>query len=471
MAVSPGKAESTSSGDESRAGSRAEKQVVVHPLLFALFPVFFLYAPNQSQFGFDVTYKPAFITVVLALTAWLALRVILGNSKLAALWTSLAWLLFFTFDSFWATYAHLRFGAGLGDIGLDHQIKLGALLLAGAAFVVFYRVRRDLDQATYLFNVIGTILVCMALIDVARGNLFRPEAKVQAPDNPALERAVDDDDRPDIYYLILDGYGRADQLERLYGFDNEKFLESIEDQGFHVLSRAVSNYPQTLLSITSVLNFEYLHEMLGAGLTGVQDRRYVRKLLRDNQTTTLLREAGYHITSIASPYYEANVLEADTVFANWRFPTVFELAILDMTPVPWLLSKAGVKLSYDLHRSRILFALDQLTEMPSQPGPKFVYCHIQYAHPPFVFDEHGGPVNPDRPYTWLEGEAYFTQQGTSPEEYIEGYRGQVQFLNQRLPDTLAAIIANSKRPPHHRHPRRPWVRGQDKPFQSGENRR
>ena len=240
---------------------------------------------------------------------------------------------------------------------------------------------------------------------------------------------------------------RADQLERLYDFDNEEFLASIEQQGFRVLSRAVSNYPQTLLSVTSTLNLEYLHQTLGEDLAATRDRRYIRKLLRDNQAMAVLRESGYQITSVVSPYYEANAVGADRVFANWRFPSVFELALLDMTPFTRLISQADVNLAYDLHRSRILFALDQLEEMPDQPGPKFVYCHIQYAHPPFVFGENGEAINPDRPYTWLEGEAYFTQRGTSQQEYIEGYRGQVRFLNQRLPDTLATILANSSRPP------------------------
>ena len=437
--------------DRRRTDKKVPSQVVIHPVLVALFPVFFLYAPNQAQFGFDVTFKPALFSTVFALTMWFALRVKLGDLKLAALWTSLVWLTLFSFDSLWSTCLHLRFGTGLEELGLDHQIKLGALLLAVAAFVIFGKVRKDLDQATYLFNVIGTILVCMALIDVARGNLFRPNVEVQFPGNPPLDEPPSSfataEEQPDIYYIVLDGYGRADQLERLYGFDNEDFLRSITDQGFQVVTQAVSNYPQTLLSITSTLNFEYLHEMLGEGLAGTKDRRYVRALLRRNETTRLLKETGYHITSIASPYYEANVVEADAVFTSWHFPTVFGLAALDMTPLPWLLSHVGVNLPYDLHRSRILFALDQLEEMPVQPGPKFVYCHIMYAHPPFVFDKRGRPINPDRPYTWLEGEAYFTQEGTSPEEYIQGYRRQLQFLNQRLPETLATLIADSKLSP------------------------
>ena len=191
--------------------AKAESQVVVHPVLVALFPVFFLYAPNQAQFGIDVTWKPALISVLVTTSLWLGLRMVLGDFKRAALWTTLAWLLFFSFDSFWALYWHLQLGKALSEIGLDHQIKLGAIAITTGAFVVAYQIRKDLGQATYLFNVIVLILVCMSLIDVVGNKLFQPNIDIEAPAPPSITARASSsaiiDDRPDIYYLILDGYG------------------------------------------------------------------------------------------------------------------------------------------------------------------------------------------------------------------------------------------------------------------------
>lgn len=448
-----------SPGQESRkpdqgavpADSRARRQVVIHPVLFAFFPVFFLYAPNRAAFGFDITLQPAILSVSAVLLVWLGLRAAMGDFKRGALGASLVWLLVFAFQSLRDSVTQLSSGAGLAEIGPAHQIILGSVAAAIAAFVVCFKLRGNVDQATYLFNVIGTILVCMSLTDIMADRLFGPKSPPLFSGNAAGEAAinlpVEAKDLPDIYYLVLDGYGRADQLRRLYGFDNAEFLRFLEQRGFYVAPRAVANYPQTLLSIASSLNFDYLHEFLGASLTGVKDRRFVRGLLQENRAVRLLQNAGYDITAIASPYYEANVLEADTVVTDWRYPTVFEMALLDMTPLPWVLSTFGGASPYALHRSRILFSLAKLAEMPRHPGPKFVYCHILYAHPPFVFDEDGTPITPDRPYTWLDGEDYFRQQASSYDEYIDGYRGQVRFLNRRLQETLTAIIANSEKPP------------------------
>ncbi len=53
---------------------------------------------------------------------------------------------------------------------------------------------------------------------------------------------------PDIYYIILDSYGRADMLKSVYGFDNSSFMNGLEQRGFFVASRSQANYPKTVLS-------------------------------------------------------------------------------------------------------------------------------------------------------------------------------------------------------------------------------
>jgi hypothetical protein len=47
---------------------------------------------------------------------------------------------------------------------------------------------------------------------------------------------------PDIYYVILDGYARADILDELYGYDNSRFLDYLERHGFFVAETSHSNY-------------------------------------------------------------------------------------------------------------------------------------------------------------------------------------------------------------------------------------
>jgi len=66
---------------------------------------------------------------------------------------------------------------------------------------------------------------------------------------------------PDICYIILDGYGRADMLQSVYGFDNSEFINALEQRGLVVENGSQSYYPRTILSLASSLNMQYLDTM------------------------------------------------------------------------------------------------------------------------------------------------------------------------------------------------------------------
>ena len=60
---------------------------------------------------------------------------------------------------------------------------------------------------------------------------------------------------PDVYYIILDAYGRADSLKTFYGYDNTPFLQALEQRGFYIARHSRANYDQTPLCLASALNF------------------------------------------------------------------------------------------------------------------------------------------------------------------------------------------------------------------------
>ncbi len=46
--------------------------------------------------------------------------------------------------------------------------------------------------------------------------------------------------KPDVYFLVLDAYGRSDVLKEVIGFDNSAFLDRLERKGFFVARRSTS---------------------------------------------------------------------------------------------------------------------------------------------------------------------------------------------------------------------------------------
>ncbi len=244
---------------------------------------------------------------------------------------------------------------------------------------------------------------------------------------------------------MLDGYGRADFLQQEFGLDNSEFVNFLRQRDFVVADRSVANYPFTVPSIGSTLNFSYLEELVREDLEASQFRRYMRGLLRNNRVVRLLRGAGYSIVTIPSEYHEAHLTGADIEMSEWWHPNMFDMAILDMTPLPWLMRQAGWEVLCEIHRARILDSFEKVKQAVGLPERKFVYSHIFVGHPPFVFGDHNARAN--RCDTWSDGEGFFAATGMSRQEYIEGYRAQVEYLNREVKALVDSILERSSRHP------------------------
>ena len=77
-------------------------------------------------------------------------------------------------------------------------------------------------------------------------------------------------------------------------------------------------------------------------------------------------------------------------------------------------------------------------------GNYFVYSHIIAPHPPFVFGPHGEWITPEGTYTLAREGTFFTG---SPQDYIAGYRGQIEHINILLTETIKSIIEKSNPAP------------------------
>jgi hypothetical protein len=292
-------------------------------------------------------------------------------------------------------------------------------------------------------NVVGTILVFLPLTNIAMAAYVAWSARDLLPGSPALPRvetvSMDAAAKPDIYHLILDGYGREDVFRDHFDYDNSDLTEFLQAKGFWVAPNGVSNYPETANSLASTMNASYLHDALGGDLAGYPDHLFLRELMRDNFAENFLRANGYQIVAFGTEYENARIADPDVTLSKWGAAQPFTLAVFEMTPLPWLLRKSGYPLLYEMHRQRILYTLNELGEVPRLPGPKFVYAHILFAHTPFVFGPHGEPVNPDRRFhMWVHGDL---------QENVDGYRNQVNYLNTQLKTAIERIIERSERPP------------------------
>ena len=266
---------------------------------------------------------------------------------------------------------------------------------------------------------------------------------------------------PDIYYIILDGYARADVLESMFSYDNAEFLQALAERGFFVAEQSQSNYAQTDLSIASSLNMAYLHELDNRFGPASRSISPLRDYIQHSRLRSLLESIGYRTVAYDTGY-KATELRDAAVFLNPRRTgllgsmergevTPFESMLIYATGLrvladsPKLIPaslRPGVADPFERHRQRVLFVLDSLAEMPQQPGPKLVFVHLISPHQPFVFGPEGEPIQPEGPFTLTAESAEAHEQ-----EAADGYVGQIRFLNGRILQVVDRLIEDSPQPP------------------------
>lgn len=95
--------------------------------------------------------------------------------------------------------------------------------------------------------------------------------------------------------------------------------------------------------------------------------------------------------------------------------------------------------SYDAHRDLIRHNLTVLGELHELESPKFVFAHVVSPHPPFLFNADGSSRESTvSRFTMNDGDHLVGNQ-MKLEDYLEGYREQIQYVNARLREVVISL--------------------------------
>ncbi|GDX83131.1 hypothetical protein LBMAG42_49420 [Deltaproteobacteria bacterium] len=255
---------------------------------------------------------------------------------------------------------------------------------------------------------------------------------------------------PDIWYFVLDGYGREDVLESDFGVTNSGLADDLRARGFYVATGARSNYAQTALSIASSFNMAPLPELLDDLAVDSENRLPLQRLIADNRLTRRLRQAGYRIVQYPGEYSMTRLADADENRGAWFTFNEYDYVLLGHTPILTVASALGFpqqRLSHAVRRHAIETVLDDLPQGDRDPGPTFVYVHIVAPHPPFVFAEDGRYRRSRSRMFFGDGSTWWKYAKKYKESYEEGYRAQLTYISRRMTEAVDGILATSDRPP------------------------
>ena len=427
-----------------------------------------MFANNLGMVVTSALARPLVASLLIGAILTLGALLLFRNVRKATVFTSLALILFFVFEPLREQALKLNvFGVNPGYY--RYFLPLLVVVMAGAAIWLF-RTRSNMATAMLLVNVVALSLYIMPVFQIANFNLryasmfFRVGLSFGAQQSQGITARQTEDSRtsgekPDIYLIVLDMYGRADKIQAEFGFDNRLFLEQLRSTGFYVASCATSNYSHTVLSIASVLNFNYLEEMNGGHLPEDASYDWLNTAISQSKARQELARVGYRMVTFENGFPFINIADGDVYLKNTKADPVetdlngFELLWLEQTPFRILLKKenirkivfaeseAGIrKFGYQFNQTRS--TLIQLREVPSSvAGPKFVYAHIVLPHPPYIF-------TPDGSYT--EESRFNDGPNHAPidqESYKLGYMNQLKYVNSQIIPIVQKIIHDSPTPP------------------------
>jgi hypothetical protein len=372
----------------------------------------------------------------------LLFKLILQDWHKAGLLTTLAALLFFFYG-----HVFLFLSENLESIA-HHRCVVAffiGIFLLGMWWVV--RWLGNPQSLERFLTITGITLVAFSLLQLAwyEYSVYRAssEADARVESGIDFESYQNTDDLPDVYWIILDAYGRSDVLEEYYDYDNAEFLGRLEEMGFYVAACSQTNYPDTILSVLSTMNMDYLQNVVsGSGAFPQLNKSVVRKNFNSLGYRTVTFENYFRdhfdlfedlLLTRPQLFTLSNLFKGANEFETMLMQTTLLKLFVDMPHLIPSFLGAGEEDSwyYDLYL-QTQYVFDTLPTLPAMEGPNFFFIHLIVPHTPYIFTPDGG---------------FLLTENTDVHAEMIGYRNNVAFVDNHLPDVLQAVIDNSETPP------------------------
>jgi len=372
-----------------------KKFFVLHPFLFAMFPLLFLFSHNQEQTLFSEIVLPAAVILTVTFLLVISLKFIFKDKERAGLVVSLFLFLFFSYGHFCSLVKGVHFYIGSFSVGYNKIFFLPYCFLLVLCLRFIIKTKRKLHNVTNILNITLFSLMLVLLINIGVYTFKLEGAKRAVVKAGGQESSIIDSETSgvlrDIYYIIPDSYVAFSTLKDVYGYDNQEFIDYLTRKGFYIAFKSRCNYFNTQLSLASSLNMKYLNYIssLPAAESGLNDSTILYQMIEDNEIVKFLKAKGYKFInggSAETPYTRHN-RNADLNILTSYWDQYLGVLIQTTMLKPFL-----GKFLRDQGRQRILGSFAKLAEVVEMEGPKFVFAHISSPHVPYLFDADGNPV-------------------------------------------------------------------------------
>ena len=376
------------------------KNFIIFPFLLAFFPSWILILKNYDELIFqDILISLAIIAV--SVIVWIVITKIIKNGNKAALITGVGVGFFFYFGYVQdALDGIMIFNIPINKTSVLVIVSIIIFVLSTTYFV---KSRKNFESAIKIANVITITLVLVVAIQ-----FVIPDAYAE---------------KPNVYHIILDEYTDNEILLKKFNYDNKKFLEFLNKNGFYIPNKSFSTFGSTPGELELILNMDYPREI------GWVSDSY--QALNNNKVMSVFSDQNYSIIETNSMMRWKNFSDVDTKLC-------YDTNFINSEFLDQVLRKSIIRYFLEQHhndtrRDTVRCTFNELSEIASQSsGPKYVFSHIYVPHPPFLFGPNGENVIPD----------HREISGLQSWENPQGYINQLIYATNQVSIVVKNIVKN-----------------------------
>ncbi len=405
---------------------------ILYPLLFSCIPIFTFLSSNIKEVDKKNIFYIFIVNVIVILSLWFILK-----------WTTdihsniISGIIFYTLIWFYTPWYKLnRFKSRY-----SYQYIIKYVAYALLVCVIVYT-----SFIPLVLTIIFSLIILLNIIYIISNSSKISSENIK---EDIIDINLNNNDKPDIYHIILDGYLGKEALNELVNYDNSEFYSELHSIGFNIYNNIYSNYNYTAFSLPSMFNMGYFNEYMSED--ELNSNIYKQDKLQYGFLRTIksklifsLKKAGYKIMIRGETIFLEEVQnQCETVVdvqsnqsyainANATISTFLKTTIISNM---FMISKKANK----DHASYLLNVFHELGNDHKMPSPTYSLFHILAPHPPFCFNSDGS-IN-EKYSSMVEYPAY-------DKDGLEAYKNHMLYVNKLSIEALSKLIENIQEKNH-----------------------
>ena len=404
----------------------------IHTFLFSLFPLMFFFQMNIHELLLEDVIFPLFLSISITFVFWIILQRFIG-SKRSGLIVSLLIMCLVNLGNI-SLFISENPNESITS-SLEQQVLVIVLLIISVLGIIYFIRTKTLDDKTSIANVISITMIGFLIFNISTFAVMTSDDESSLEFSNVPIQISNVENKPDIYFIILDEYAGFLQLENDFDYNNDEFRIELEKRKFSVVENSFSNYPNTSLSMPSIMNmiyFDFIPEHLGKDSKNIN---VVQNMINKNNVMKILKANNYKIitldgavgrtatTTLADERLCANIFDINPdIRKNFALVYVPIVSLQDLV-------------FEEVIRDKLECSFEILNNFQNSEDPNFIVAHLRIPHSPFIYDSIGNSVSVSD-----EGDknAYLEQLKFVNKKMIKIIDG----IQERSPDAVIILISD-----------------------------